>query len=83
MSDPKEPVKDSKQAKDLAQAAAKKAKARSMSGRCKTIGLPEIVPGRYIKISNIGSSNSYYIKSVSHSFGDGGFTTDFELGYYL
>ncbi|MEG1716117.1 MAG: contractile injection system protein, VgrG/Pvc8 family [Lachnospiraceae bacterium] len=57
-----------------------KTKARNGSGSC--IGLPEIVPGRYIKISKCDNiiNGIYYIKSVKHSFGNSGFTTDFEVG---
>lgn len=53
---------------------------RSGNGSC--IGLPEIVPGRYLKLSNLDSSipDSVYVKSVTHSFGESGYTTSFEIG---
>ncbi len=46
------------------------------------IGLPEVVPGRYIKISGVdpADSGSYYITEVRHSFGRDGFTTEFSVG---
>ncbi|MCM1180665.1 MAG: phage baseplate assembly protein V [Clostridium sp.] len=46
------------------------------------IGLPEIVPGRYIKISGVDSSDAgdYYITEVRHNFGSDGFTTSFTVG---
>lgn len=78
INDPK--IKDVEHAKAKAAFLAEQQLLKSKSGNGKTIGLPEIVPGRYIKISNIGSSNTYYIKSVRHSISDGGFLTNFELG---
>lgn len=46
------------------------------------IGLPEIVPGRYIEIKDVDSADEgiYYIREVSHHFGSDGFTTDFTVG---
>ncbi len=46
------------------------------------VGLPEIVPGRYIKISKIDPADEglFYIKEVRHSFGSDGFTTSFTVG---
>lgn len=73
-------VKDADHAKLMASYHAKKSLVSAMSGRGSTIGLPEIVPGRYLKISNVGSKEEYYIKSVRHSYGEGGFTTEFEFG---
>lgn len=48
-------------------------------GRC--IGLPEIIPGRYITISNLNKTNKevYYISKVTHSFSSDGYFTDFEV----
>lgn len=47
-----------------------------------SLGLPEIVPGRYIKISGVDSEDegTYYIREVNHSFGSDGFTTSFSIG---
>lgn len=46
------------------------------------IGLPELVPGRYIKISGVASQDAgdYYITEVSHDFGGDGFSTSFTVG---
>lgn len=73
-------IKDMAHAKAKAKHLAQKRKLASMSGRVTTIGLPEIVPGRYIKVLNVGSSEKYYIRSVRHSFSENGFLTDAELG---
>lgn len=49
------------------------------SGTC--IGLPELMPGVYIQLGNLDSKKpkKYYISSVKHSFGSGGFTTQFDV----
>lgn len=52
------------------------------SGRGSCIGMPVLIPGRYLSIGGIDQSvdGDYYIKAVSHTFGSDGFTTDFTLG---
>lgn len=52
------------------------------SGRGSCIGMPVLIPGRYVEISGIDQSadGDYYIKTVSHTFGSDGFTTDFTFG---
>lgn len=46
------------------------------------IGLPEIVPGRYIKIAGVDpqDAGTFYVSGVSHSIGSDGFTTSFTVG---
>ena len=53
---------------------------KSGSGSC--IGLPELVPGRFVYISGINGvgKEKIYLKSVQHSFGESGFTTNFTIG---
>lgn len=52
---------------------------QSASGSC--IGIPELVPGRYIKINKLGSGikDKFYLVKVSHRFGSDGFTTNFDV----
>lgn len=61
-------------------AAEEKKKVKTAGGTL--IGLPEIVPGRYIKISGVTSSDAgdYYITEVRHDYGSDGFTTSFSVG---
>ena len=49
-------------------------------GRGKCIGIPEIVPGRYIKLDKLDSdaNQKYYIVEVRHHFGEEGYYTEFE-----
>lgn len=56
-----------------------KAAGEGGSGTC--IGIPELVPGSYIKLGNLDSEEAkeYYIKSVKHSMGSGGYTTQFDV----
>lgn len=57
-------------------------KKRNKSGSGTLLGLPEIVPGRYIKISGVDSDDAgtYYITEVTHSYGSDGFETTFTIG---
>lgn len=52
----------------------------SCRGSC--MGMPVLIPGRYLGIEGIDDAvnGEYYVKSVSHSFGADGFTTNFTLG---
>ncbi|MCM1157424.1 MAG: phage baseplate assembly protein V [Bacteroidales bacterium] len=61
-------------------ASEKKEKNRTAAGTL--IGLPELVPGRYIKIKGVDSDDEgiYYLKEVSHSFDHDGFITSFSVG---
>jgi phage protein D len=52
----------------------------SGSGRC--TGLPELIPGRYIKLTGMDeeSNASYFISKVKHTVSaDGGYYTDFDV----
>jgi len=56
---------------------------QSGSGSC--IGLPELIPGKYIKIDKLDPSvnKTYYLNQVKHSFKTDGFITEFDLGGWL
>ncbi len=53
---------------------------QSAGGSC--IGIPVLVPGRYLTIDGLDNTvnGDYYITSTEHSFGTDGYTTDFTLG---
>lgn len=57
-----------------------KDKSQDAGGTC--IGLPELVPGRYLKIEKVDNlvNHKYYLKTVVHQFSEDGFTTSFEAG---
>lgn len=60
---------------------AKKKKKNRKSATAELIGMPELVPGRYIKLEGMDDmlNGVYYIEEVSHSIGSGGFTTTLTL----
>lgn len=49
------------------------------NGRC--IGIPEIIPGRYIKLSGLDkeTNGSYFVTAVTHTFSGEGYFTEFEV----
>lgn len=51
----------------------------SASGRC--IGIPELIPGRYINISGMDekTNGTYFVTSVTHSFSEEGYFTEFQV----
>lgn len=55
---------------------------RACRGRGCMIGIPEVVPGRYIGIENIDPTldKVYYITEVKHIFSRDRFVTEFEVG---
>ena len=74
---------DKKKLQRIAESQADKKNAKSKTGSGSCIGLPELVPGRLMKIENLGVQTGAlkaYISSVKHSFNANGFTTEFELG---
>ena len=77
-----ETIRTQADAKKRADAELEELRKKSFGGNCSCIGLPKLVPGRYIDISGLsGELNAtYYIRSVSHNLGSGGFTTTFEVG---
>lgn len=54
---------------------------RNNKASATTVGLPELVPGRYVQIDGVDKSvnGKYYVTSVTHSYSPGGFTTSLEL----
>ena len=76
-------TKDAKGAQAMAKKEAEKEKKKSKYGSGSCIGIPELVPGRYIEIKKLdinGSSLKSILTEVRHSFGRDGYTTEFELG---
>ncbi len=57
-----------------------KERIQTASGSC--VGIPVLIPGRYVTVNGLDDSinGEYYLKSVSHSFGTDGFTTDLTFG---
>lgn len=68
--------KAEKQAKALASLSM--AKRQRAEGSC--VGLPEIVPGRFIRLERVDSlmNQKYYVTCVMHTYDEEGFVTSFE-----
>ena len=76
-------IDDKKGTQALAKKEAQKRKKSSKDGSGSCIGIPELMPGRYLAIENLdvdGANFKGYITGVSHSFNESGYTTNFELG---
>lgn len=76
-------IKDKKGTQALAKKEAQKRKKRAKDGSGSCIGIPELMPGRYLAIENLdvdGENFKGYVTKVSHSFSESGFITNFELG---
>lgn len=69
-------------AKTKAEAIARQQMQKSCYGHGVTIGIPEIVPGRYLEVENIDEAldKIYYVTEVKHVFTREQFTTHFEVG---
>ncbi|MCC8029309.1 MAG: hypothetical protein LIO75_05895 [Lachnospiraceae bacterium] len=76
-------VKDRGEAQKIAdyKADKEKKKSRQASGSC--VGIPEILPGGYVKIKNGDPKlidGTYYVAEARHTFGSDGYRTSFEAG---
>lgn len=56
--------------------------ARKQNGSGVCVGLPVLVPGRYVEVVMLEEmvNKKYYIQRVTHRIGEGGFVTAFETG---
>lgn len=53
------------------------------SGTVNCVGLPEIIPGRYIRLTGLDKrffDGDYYIEEVTHKLSSSGYITSFEIG---
>lgn len=53
------------------------------SGSVKCVGIPEMIPGRYIRLTGLDRrffDGDYYIEEVTHNFSSGGYVTSLEIG---
>lgn len=74
---------DSSQKASLrAGALARKSEEKGCVGRGSAIGLPELIPGRYLQIKGLDSmvDHKYYVTEVTHVLDENGFMTYFQIG---
>jgi len=75
-------VSTPEECKNLAQARFDARAFNYMSGRGRCIGIPEMIPGRYIELEGLDkrSDDTYFITKVTHEFSsDQGYHTNFEV----
>lgn len=78
-----DPDADSQEkANNRAKALAETEAAKTQTGNAVCIGLPEIVPGRFIEVVKVEGmvNKKYYISEVRHRIDAGFFMTDFDIG---
>ena len=77
-----DPVISKKEAEDRAKSLLLKRSMMFVEGEGASIGLPEIIAGRYINIKGIWGTKTklFYITSVNHVFDQKGFNTHFRVG---
>ena len=67
--------------KKLAQARFDEIASTFVTGRGRCVGIPELIPGRYIEVSGLdsGSNTRYFITKVTHEYTAEGYYTSFEV----
>ncbi len=80
ISSPESDTKD--KAAQKAARKAEKLRQKKQSGQGSCVGIPQLVPGRPIKVTGLASqiNGEYMVKEVTHSFGSDGFQTSFNIG---
>lgn len=75
-------AKEVEKARKRAEKEAEERKRKAQTGSAACVGLPVLVPGRFIKVDGLDSdlNKTYYIQEVRHEFGSDGFNTSFEIG---
>ena len=65
-----------------AKALARKSEEKNCSGSGTAIGLPELIPGRFLQVSGLDSmvNHKFYITEVTHVLNENGFVTYFQIG---
>lgn len=68
-----------------AQAYADKQLSLGQNGSGVCVGLPELVPGRYVEVVMLEemANKKFYIQKVTHKIGEEGFVTEFETGGWV
>lgn len=74
-------VQTPEECKELAQAIFDQRAYSFVSGKGRCVGLPELIPGRYITLKGFDKSTAdkYFISKVTHEFSEDGYYTSFEV----
>ena len=75
------PVTTQKEADDLAKSVFDKIALGYLTGSAECLGLPDIVPGKNVKLSGLGAtfSKMYYVEKVTHAISSSGYKTNFDV----
>jgi len=75
-------VRTLEEANTLAKSILEEYSMQYVSGYGKCVGIPELIPGRFVKMDRFDKSinGSYYIKKVTHLLDEDGYITKFEVG---
>ncbi len=75
-------AQEEKKARKRAEKEALERKRRAQSGSLSCVGLPELVPGRFVAVKGLDPDLDldYYIQEVRHELSGGGFSTTLEIG---
>jgi phage protein D len=76
-----EPVDSQDEAKNIAISTLGDVNKEFVTGKGKTIGIPELIPGVMIEIKGIGDrfSGKYYVSSTTHTINSSGYLTSFNV----
>ncbi|MFD2171192.1 phage late control D family protein [Tumebacillus lipolyticus] len=74
-------LSDQSELQTIADAQALEASMRLISGSGESIGLPELIAGRFLKLTGVGArfSQPMYLRSVTHRMNKSGYLTTFEV----
>ncbi len=75
------PVKSKDEAEQIAKTILNRRAEKLLTGSGECIGIPEILPGKNIKLEGLGNkfSKLYYIESCTHSVSSSGYKTTFKV----
>ena len=75
-------AREEAKARKRAEKEAQERKRRAQTGSASCVGLPELVPGRFVAMKGLDSDLDldYYIREVRHELGSDGFSTTLEIG---
>jgi phage protein D len=76
-------VSSERDAKNLAKALLQKKNENYLKGTGESIGIPEILAGKNIKLEGLGAkfSNTYYVEKANHTINSSGYKTTFSVKY--
>jgi len=75
------PVSTEKEAEDIAKSVLEKSALDFVTGSAESLGIPDIMPGKNIKLSGLGKtfSKTYYIEKATHNISASGYKTTFDV----